>query len=197
MLFLLTAVTLQGCGGGSSSSPPPPPAPDTSAPTLGAIEAGDGSTVNRVTTLSVTASDNVGVTEVRFFADDNLIGSDTSAPYSVDWDTTAETEGDYVLRAEAEDAAGNVGQSAELTVTVQNTFQFAPALTGEEEVPAVESVGTASADLTVNVGTGEVSGTLTINGIDVTAAHIHDGFAGENGPVLIGLDQDASDPTIF
>ena len=200
MLFLLTAVTLQGCGGSSSSSPPPPPpppAPDTSAPTLGAIEAGDGSTVNRVTTLSVTASDNVGVTEVRFFVDDNLVGSDTSAPYSVDWDTAAETEGDHVLRAEAEDAAGNVGQSAELTVTVQNTFQFALSLTGEEEVPAVESAGTASADLTVNVGTGEVSGTLTINGIDVTAAHIHDGFAGENGPVLIGLDQDMSDPAIY
>jgi len=84
-----------------------------------------------------------------------------------------------------------------MTVTVRNTLQFALALTGEEEVPAVESAGTASADLTVNVGTGDVTGTLTINGIDVTAAHIHDGFAGENGPVLIGLEQDTSDPSIY
>ena len=200
MLFLFTAVTLQGCGGSSSSSPPappPPPAPDTSAPTVGAIEAGDGSAVNRVTTLSVTASDDVGVTEVRFFADDNLIGSDTTSPYSVDWDTAGETDGDHVLRAEAEDAAGNIGQSAELTVTVRNTFQFALALTGEQEVPAVESAGTASADLSANIATGEVTGTLTITGIDVTAAHIHDGFAGENGPVLIGLEQDATDPSVY
>jgi len=196
MLCLLTAVAMQGCGGSSDSSPQAP-APDTSAPTLGTIQAGGGATVNRTTTLSVTASDDTGVTEVRFFADDNLIGTTTSMPYSVDWDTTAETDGDHVLRAEAEDAAGNVGQSSEMTVTVRNTLQFALTLTGQEEVPAVESAGTASANLTVNVGTGDVTGTLTINGIDVTAAHIHDGFAGENGPVLIGLEQDTSDPSIY
>jgi len=194
--ILLTAVAMHGCGGGSGSGTPAPP-PDTSAPTLGAIAAGAGTTVNRTATLTVTANDNVGVTEVRFFADGNLIGSDTSAPYSVDWDTAGEADGDHVLRAEAQDAAGNVGRSAELTVTVQNTFQFALTLTGEEEVPAVGSAGAASAQLTVNVGTGAVTGTLTINGIDVTAAHIHDGFAGENGPVLIGLGQDANDPSIF
>jgi hypothetical protein len=200
MLCLLTAVATQGCGGSSSSSsppPPPPPPPDTSAPTVGPIDAGDGAALNRTATLTVTATDNVGVTEVRFFADDNLVGTDTSAPYSVEWDTGAVTDGDHVLRAEAEDAAGNVGESAELTVTVQNTFQFALTLSGEQEVPAVESAGTASADLAVNIATGEVTGTLTINGIDVVAAHIHDGFAGENGPVVIGLEQDAGDPSIY
>lgn len=196
---LLAAAILSGCGGSSSSStsPPPPPAPDTTAPTVGAVQTGAGASFNRITTLSVTANDNVGVTEVRFFSDGNLIGSDTTAPFSVDWDTTAETEGDHVLRAEAQDAAGNIGQSAELTVTVQNEFQFALTLSGEEEVPAVTSAGTATADLTINVGTGAVQGTLTITGIDVTAAHIHDGFAGSNGPVLVGLEQDSTDPSIY
>ena len=198
--FLVTAI-VPGCGGGSSSSPPPPPppppAPDTSAPTLGAVDAGAGMTVDRTVTISVTANDNVGVTEVRFFVDGNQIGSDTSSPYSVDWDTSAETDGDHVLRAEAEDAAGNVGQSADLTVTVQNTLQFALALTGEQEVPAVDSAGSANADLAFNIATGAVSGTLMVNGLDVTAAHIHDGFAGDNGPVLIGLEQDAGDPAVY
>lgn len=198
MLCLLTAAVVQGCGSSSNSNrQPPAPPPDTTAPTLGDIDPGSGATFNRTTTLTVTANDNVGVTEVRFFVDGNLIGSDSTAPYSVGWDTTTETDGDHVLQAEAEDAAGNVGQSAELTVTVQNTFQFALTLSGEEEVPAVESAGTGSADLSVNVATGEVEGTLTVNGIDVTAAHIHDGFAGSNGPVLIGLEQDMNDPSIY
>ncbi|MDH3441874.1 MAG: CHRD domain-containing protein, partial [Gammaproteobacteria bacterium] len=145
----------------------------------------------------MTVNDNVGVSQVRFFVDGNLLGSDTAAPYSIDWDTTAETDGDHTLRAEAEDAAGNVGQSAELTVTVQNALQFLLSLTGNEEVPAVESAGSAVADLMIDVGTGTVEGTLTITGIDVTAAHIHDGFAGNTGPVLIGLDQDPADPAIY
>jgi len=194
ILCLLGIAAAPGC---SSSSPPPPPMVDATAPTLGAVTPSAGSSLNRTTTLIVTASDNVAVTEVSFFVDDNLIGSDTSAPYSVDWDTTVESDGDHVLRAEARDAAGNVGQSAELTVRVQNTIQLALVLTGEEQVPAVESGGSATADLTVNVATGAVEGTLTILGIDVTAAHIHDGFAGNNGPVLIGLDQDPGDPTIY
>ena len=198
MLCLLTALVAQGCGSSSSPPPPPPPPPpDTTAPTVGAVQTAAGSSFNRTTTLTVTANDNVGVTEVRFFVDGNMIGTDTTAPYSFDWDTTAETDGDHTLRADAVDAAGNVGQSGDLIATVRNTFQFALTLTGEEEVPAVESTGTATADLTINVATGEVTGTLTITGIDVTAAHIHDGFAGSNGPVLIGLDQDPNDPLIY
>lgn len=197
MLCLLGAVTVQGCSSSSSPPPPPPPPPDTTAPVVGAVQTEAGSSFNRTTTLTVTASDNVGVTEVRFFVDGNMIGTDTAAPFSVDWDTTAETDGDHTLRADAVDAAGNVGQSADLTVTVRNTIQFALTLIGEEEVPAVESTGTATADLTINVATGDVTGTLTIVGINVTAAHIHDGFAGSNGPVLIGLDQDPIDPLIY
>ena len=127
----LAIAFLGGCGGGSSrSSAPPPPPPDTAAPTLGAIQTPAASSFNRTTTLSVTANDNVGVTEVRFFVDGNQIGSDTTAPFSIDWDTTAETDGDHVLRADAVDAAGNVDQSAELTVTVRNSLQFVFELSG-------------------------------------------------------------------
>lgn len=189
---------LAGCGGSSNrQNTPPPPAPDTTAPSVGAIATGAGSTVNRTATLTVTANDNVGVSEVRFFVDGTLIDADQTSPYSIDWDTSSVTDGDHILRAEAEDAAGNVGQSAELTVTVANTVQFDVALTGEQEVPSVDSTGTASAGLTVNLATGAVEGELSITGIDVTAAHIHDAFAGNNGPVLIGLEQDATDPSIY
>lgn len=199
--FIVLAATLAfaGCGGSGNGGnrPPPPPPPDTTAPTVSTVAVPPGSTVNRIVTLSATASDNTGVTEVRFFVDGALLGSVGAAPYSIDWDTGAETDGDHMVHAEAADAAGNSAQSADITVTVRNTVQFAVMLSGDEEVPAAASQGSAQADLTVNLVTGEISGTLTVNGITPTAAHVHDAFAGTNGAVLVPLDQDAGDPGLF
>jgi len=164
---------------------------------VSAVQAPAGTTVNRVVTLGLTATDNVAVTDVRFFVDGVLLGNDTTSPYNFDWDTSGETEGDHTLTAEAEDAAGNIAQATAVVATVQNVVQFAVAPNGEEEVPPVDTQATAQADLTVNLVTGDVQGTLTVNGLTATAAHIHDRFAGANGPVLIGLDQDAVDPDLF
>ncbi len=193
----LIALCFAGCSSRSGSSSPPPPPPDTTAPTVGAVQAPAGATVNRVVTLSVSASDNVGVSEVRFFVDGVQLGVDAVPPFSIDWDTSAETEGDHVLRADAVDAAGNVGQSAELTVTVRNVVPFAVTASGREEVTPNDSQGSATADLTVNLATGAVSGDLTVTGITATAAHVHDGFAGTNGPVLVPFEQDAGNAALF
>lgn len=193
-LFLL--LTFVGCS--SSSAPPPPaaPPPDATMPTISAVAAPAG-TVNRIVTLTVTANDNVGVTDVRFFVDGVLLGDDSTAPYSIDWDTSAETEGDHMLSAEAEDAAGNVAQSGNVTVTVRNMLQFAVLLSGEQQVPAANTQASAQADLMFNLASGAAQGALNINGLVATAAHIHDAFAGVNGGVLIGLDQDPMDPNRF
>ena len=199
VIAVLTSMFVSACGGGSGSSPPPPPpppAPDTSAPTVGAVEAPSGA-INRTVSISVTASDNVGVTEVRFFVDGNLLGSDSSSPYSIDWDTSTVADGDHTLTAEAEDAAGNIGQSAETVASVLNTFQFDATLDGEQEVPPSGSQATGQATLTVNLASGAVEGQLTLTGIDATAAHIHDAFAGTNGGVLVPLEQDGTDPNLF
>ena len=89
LLFSAIVITLlHGCGSSSSSSGQQEPPPDTTAPTVGAVQTPEGSSLNRTVTLSVSASDNVGVAEVRFFVDGDLLASDTSAPYSVDWDTS-------------------------------------------------------------------------------------------------------------
>jgi hypothetical protein len=76
--------------------------------------------VDGTVTLEADANDDTGVIEVRFLVDGVVIGSDDTAPYSVDWDTTTVTDGDKTLIAEAEDEAGNVGTSAGIEVTVQN-----------------------------------------------------------------------------
>ncbi len=194
---LLAIFVIGGCGGGSSPPPPPPPpAPDVTAPTVSSVQVPAGA-VNRTVTLSLTATDNIGVTDVRFFVDGMLLGNDTSAPYSIDWDTSGETDGDHTLTAEAQDAAGNIGQSAAVTATVANMVQFAVTLSGIEEVPGLDTQATAQASLMVNLVTGDLQGDLTITGLTATAAHIHDSFAGTSGPVLVGLDQDAVNLSLF
>jgi hypothetical protein len=77
-------------------------------------------TVSGTVTLAADASDDQGVVEVRFLVDGTSIGSDTTAPYSIDWDTTTVANGQFTLTAEADDAAGNTGVSANVVVTVQN-----------------------------------------------------------------------------
>jgi CHRD domain/Bacterial Ig domain len=95
-----------------------PPPPDTTAPSITLTS--PGAEVSGTVSLEADASDDVGVVEVRFLADGALIASDDSVPYAVDWDTTAVANGDVVLTAQAEDAAGNVGTSEEIQVAVEN-----------------------------------------------------------------------------
>ena len=57
-------------------------------------------------------------------------------------------------------------------------------LSGDEEVPAVKSSGSASGTVTINAD-GTVSASVTPTGFTPTAAHIHEGAAGKNGPVIV------------
>ena len=71
-------------------------------------------------TVTVAASDNVGVARVDLYAGTTLIGSATTAPYSFTWDTKGIANGALELAAYAYDAAGNKGTSANVSVTVSN-----------------------------------------------------------------------------
>ena len=72
-------------------------------------------------TVSATASDAVGVAGVQFALDGvNLGAEDTTAPYTIAWNTTAAANGAHTLTAVARDAAGNITTSAAVTVTVSN-----------------------------------------------------------------------------
>ncbi|MEO1574754.1 MAG: Ig-like domain-containing protein, partial [Pseudomonadota bacterium] len=94
------------------------PPPDEQAPTV-TLQV-PASPLSGTVTAQVDASDNVGVIEVRVYRDATVIATLTVAPYAVDIDTTLLADGDYALRAEADDAAGNTGLSSAVTVTVDN-----------------------------------------------------------------------------
>ena len=65
------------------------------------------------TTLTASASDNVGVAGVQFFVDGTADGAeDTTAPYAVPWDTQPVANGTHTITAQARDAVGNTTLSA-------------------------------------------------------------------------------------
>jgi len=104
-------VTVTTSGGGG----------DTTAPTTSITAPANGATVSGTTTVSASASDNVGVTKVEFYLDGALQSTDTTSPYSWSWATTGAANGSHSLVSKAYDAAGNVGTSATVTVTVSNS----------------------------------------------------------------------------
>ena len=59
-------------------------------------------------------------------------------------------------------------------------------MTGAEEVPPVNTSASGSGQITVN-DDRTVSGTFKTQGATITAAHIHEAAAGQNGPVIIPL----------
>jgi hypothetical protein len=59
-------------------------------------------------------------------------------------------------------------------------------LTGSQEVPPVSTAASGSGTIKV-ASDKSVSGSVTTSGLPGTAAHIHQGAAGQNGPVIIPL----------
>ncbi|MBT8078127.1 MAG: sulfatase-like hydrolase/transferase [Gammaproteobacteria bacterium] len=95
---------------------------DVTPPTVDITSPADLDTVSGTVTIDADASDDVGVVGVQFQLDGVDLGAeDTTAPYSVDWDTTLEADGDFALTAIARDAADNQTTSATITVSVDNS----------------------------------------------------------------------------
>ncbi|HET6498692.1 MAG TPA: S8 family serine peptidase [Coriobacteriia bacterium] len=106
--------------------PEPAPAPvDSLAPVVAITSPADGSKVSGVVAVTASAGDDKGVVRVEFFANGSLVGSVSSAPYSVNWNTRR-LSGSHTLTAIAYDAAGNTGVSPGVIVTVGQSTKTAP-----------------------------------------------------------------------
>jgi len=62
-------------------------------------------------------------------------------------------------------------------------------LSGGQEVPPVNSSGSGTGTITVGEDKS-VSGSVKTTGVNGTMAHIHNGAAGKNGPVIVPLTKD-------
>lgn len=187
--LLMAAAVTGGCGGGDGNYS------DDAAPTV-TLAAPSGA-ISRSVTLTATANDNRGVTQVEFLVDGAVVNTDTAAPFSYVLDTANLADGAHSAAARATDAAGNAATSSSVALTVLNNVSYRVALAGDQEFPATGSTATGDATLQVNLVTGAVAGSLVLAGMTTTAAHVHDGYAGTNGPVQIGLDLRAGTTDTF
>jgi hypothetical protein len=100
---------------------------DTTPPTATLTSPTTGSTVSGTISITASASDNVGVSKVEFYCDTAvLVGTSTTAPYSVSDNTSTMTNGSHTFYAKAYDAVGNSAVSATSSVTVSNMATATP-----------------------------------------------------------------------
>ena len=62
-------------------------------------------------------------------------------------------------------------------------------LSGDQEVPPVKTEAKGSGTISI-ADDGSVSGSVTTTGVKGTMAHIHQGAAGTNGPVVVPFTKD-------
>jgi hypothetical protein len=78
----------------------------------------------------------------------------------------------------------------------QQGQQFNLRLTGAQEVPPVNTQASGTAQVTVAPDL-TVTGSITTTGINATAAHIHTGAAGSNGPVIVPMTKSGDNTFVF
>jgi hypothetical protein len=108
----------RGSWADTATTPPPPPPVDTQPPTVAITAPATSAWVRGSVSVSANAADNVAVDHVAFFDGSTLIGTDTSAPYSVPWATSG--DGPHNLTATAFDTSGNSASDTR-AVSVDNT----------------------------------------------------------------------------
>jgi chitodextrinase len=205
----LTAVARDAAGNHTTSSAisvtvSNAPPPDTTPPSVSLTAPSNGATVSATVTVSANASDNVGVAGVQFRLDGaNLGPEDTSAPYSVSWNTTGVGNGSHTLTAVARDAAGNQTTSTAVTVTVSNapppdTTPPTVSITSPANGATVQGAVMVSAGASDNVGVVGVQffgDGMSLGAEDTTAPYsiAVDTTASSNGShVLTAVARDAA-----
>lgn len=124
---------------------PTPTAPTTS------IASPAGGTTGSTVSVSVNASDNVGVTRVDLYAGTTLVGSVSASPYAFSLNTMYFANGALNLIAYAYDQAGNKGTSTTATVNVSNLADtIAPTVAIVNPIAGSQVSGTVSVKLSSN-----------------------------------------------
>jgi hypothetical protein len=161
-VLLLTDTTCTPTGTGDNCA-----VNDTTSPTVSLTTPASGATVSGTTTVTAAATDNTGVTKVEFYVDGVLKSTDTTAAYTYAWDTTTATNATHTLQAKAYDAAGNVGSSTTLTVTVNNST------TSTDKTPPTVAITAPAAGTSVNTGAAVVINATAADNVGVTKVEFY------------------------
>ena len=157
---------------------------DTIAPTVSLSAPVNGATVSGTVAILASASDNVGVTKVEFYQDGSLLSAGNVAPYSYSWNSASASNGSHTLSAKAYDAAGNVGQSSSVTVTVNNPVP-------DTQAPSLTSFTMPASAVSLSVPVSSLSATdnVAVTGYLITES--------STTPAASAAGWSASAPTSF
>jgi C1A family cysteine protease len=133
----------------------PATTPDSQAPQIAISSPAANTTLSGKVAVSFSATDNVGITKVELYANNSLVGSSTTSPYSISLDTRLIPNGGASLIAYAYDAASNKGVSPAVNVMVSNIADtVAPSVVIQSPASGATVSGSVSisASATDNVG---------------------------------------------
>lgn len=84
-----------------------------------------------------------------------------------------------------------LGWAAAPSIVRAAPMSFTVPLTGQQQVPPVQSEGSGTANLTYDPSTKVLTWSIAYNGVSspVTMAHFHMGGQGKNGPVVFWLSK--------
>ncbi len=115
-------------------------------------------TAPAIVNLAATATDaDNGVAQVEFYANNNLVGTAKTSPYTHSWTPAA---GTYSLTAVARDTAGAVATSAPRSITVNGGGQTNTPPTVSLTAPAAGATYAAPASVTISANAADANGSV-------------------------------------
>lgn len=97
---------------------------DVTAPSTSITSPSDAATVGGTIPLNAEASDDCSLSKVEFYIDGNLVGTDSTSPFSVNWNSRSVANGSHQLHSTAYDSTSHQTDSATINFTVSNTDLF-------------------------------------------------------------------------
>ncbi len=144
-----------------------PPVEDSTAPTITLTAPLDGASISGATTFSATASDDVGVEQVRFKLGGEELAVLDAEPYEVSWDPSAVINGNYLVVATAQDAAGNTASASAMIYAENDDAPSSDSIRLINPVDGSTICGTVSVEAVVSFADAEL--TFSLDGTAMAA----------------------------
>ncbi|WP_290518071.1 Ig-like domain-containing protein [Alcanivorax sp.] len=120
--------------------------------------AGDTITEGSLVNFSATATDDIGISRVDFFVDNQLVSSDSSEPYEVSSRLASGNQGDVVTyRAVAVDTLGQSGEDSRTVFRSDDTVPPSVAITAPQD-GAIITVGPSDVAIVIDTSGSAGSG---------------------------------------
>lgn len=143
---------------------------DTTAPVVAITSPADGASVSGVVTVTVAATDDIGVVKAELLVDGVLSSTSTVAPFSFSWNASNVASGAHTLSVKVSDAAGNSSSDLiDVTVTGGVSDTVAPVVNVTSPTAGSTVSGSISLSATASDNTGVVGIDLLIDGVKVGA----------------------------